>query len=201
MINGALAAIAAAMAINLVGCASTAPVSGSTHNAVSTEVTSVQYGRIEDIQQVATAPNYAAGALIGGALGLLVTANHSGASQVAGTVAGAGLGALVAKETAGSAEKFTVRLVNNSTMDIVTENQDIQLGDCVAVEQRQHVNIRRVSSVMCSTPASDPAYHSMNNSVLQESAQCQEAKLELLNATTADQTDIGYKKMRAFCES
>jgi outer membrane lipoprotein SlyB len=185
------------LAITLVSCASTDPMTGSTRNQIIT----VQYGRIENIQQVAMAPDYGAGALIGGALGLLATATHSGASQVAATAAGAGLGALVAKETAGSAEKFTVRLVNNSTIDIVTENQDIQLGDCVSVEQGQHANIRRVSSVMCSTPTSDPAYHSMNNAAVQESAQCLEAKQELMKATTVEQTDIGYKKMRAFCES
>ncbi len=197
MIKSAASAFCAAMALTLVGCASTDPVTGSTRN----EVISVQYGRIENIQQLAMAPNYGTGALIGGALGLLATATHSGASQVAGTAAGAGLGALIAKETAGSAEKFTVRLVNNSTIDIVTENQDIQLGDCVSVEQGQHANIRRVSAVMCSTHPSDPAYQTMNNSAVQESAQCLQAKQELMKATTVEQTDIGYKKMRAFCES
>jgi len=201
MINRALFAIAAGMAITLVGCASTEPARDSARNAVGNEVISVQYGRIEDIQRVEMAPNYASGALIGGALGLLATATHSGASQIAGTAVGAGLGALVAKETAGSVEKLTVRLVNNSTIEMVTENQDIQLGDCVAVEQGRHANIRRVSSVMCSTPPSDPAYQSMNNSAVQESAQCLEVKQELLKATTVEQTDIGYKKMRAFCES
>lgn len=197
MTKRVLTAVSASLAIALVGCASTDPMTGSTRN----EIISVQYGRIENIQQVAMAPDYGAGALIGGALGLLATATHSGASQVAGAAVGAGLGALVAKETAGSAEKFTVRLVNNSTIDIVTENQDIALGDCVAVEQGQHANIRRVSSVMCSTPPSDPAYQSMNDSAVQESAECQAAKRELLNATTTEQTEIGYKKMRAFCES
>ena len=197
MTKRVITALSATLAIALVGCASTDPMTGSTRN----EIISVQYGRIENIQQVAMAPSYGAGALIGGALGLLATATHSGASQVAATAAGAGLGALVAKETAGSAEKFTVRLVNNSTIDIVTENQDIQLGDCVSVEQGQHANIRRVSSVMCTTPASDPAYPTMNTSALQESSECQAAKQELLKATTTEQTDISYKKMRAFCES
>lgn len=197
MTNRVVTVLTATLALTLVGCASTDPVTGSTRN----EVISVQYGRIENIQQVAMAPNYGAGALIGGALGLLATATHSGASQVAGAAAGAGLGALVARETAGSAEKFTVRLVNNSTIDIVTENQDIQLGDCVSIEQGQHANIRRVSSVMCSTPSSDPAYNTMNTSAVQESAECHTAKQELLKATTTEQTDISYKKMRAFCES
>ena len=185
------------VAITLVGCASTDPVTHTPRN----EIVSVQYGRIENIQQVAMAPDYGAGAVIGGALGLLATSTRSGASQVAGAAAGAGLGALVARETAGSAEKFMVRLVNNSTIDIVTENQDLALGDCVSIEQGQHANIRRVSTVMCSTPASDPAYQPMNNSAVQESAQCLQAKQELMQATTMEQTDIGYKKMRAFCES
>ncbi len=197
MTNKIRTAVSTALALTLIGCASTDPATGSTRNAVI----SVQYGRVENIQQVAMAPNYGAGALIGGALGLLATATHSGASQVAGAAAGAGLGALVSKETAGSADKFTVRLVNNSTIDIVTENQDIQLGDCVSIEQGQHANIRRVSSVMCSTPVSDPAFQTMNSSAEKESSECQTAKLELLKATTSEQTDIGYKKMRAFCES
>ncbi len=197
MINRLLPIFSTTLAITLVGCASTDPATGSTRN----EIISVQYGRIENIQQVAMAPDYGAGALIGGALGLLATATHSGASQVAGTVAGAGLGALVAKETAGSAQKFTVRLVNNSTIDIVTENQALALGDCVSVEQGQQANIRRVSSVMCSTPPSDPAYPAMNNSAVQESQECQEVKRELLNATTEQATSIAYKKMQAFCES
>jgi outer membrane lipoprotein SlyB len=197
MSNKVLTALSAALAITLVGCASTDPTTGATRN----EVISVQYGRVENVQQVAMAPNYGAGALIGGALGLLATATHSGASQVAGAAAGAGLGALISKETAGSAEKFTVRLVNNSTIDIVTENQDIQLGDCASVEQGQHANIRRVSSVMCSTPASDPAYPSINASAVKESQECQEVKRELLNATTEQATSIAYKKMQAFCQS
>jgi outer membrane lipoprotein SlyB len=200
MPNKLTAVLSATLAIALVGCASTEPVAQST-NSMSNASIAVQYGRIENIEQVALAPDYGAGALVGGALGLLATANRSGASQVAGVAAGAGLGALIAQEAAGSAEKFTVRLISNSTIDIVSEIQDLALGDCVSIEQGQHANIRRVSSVMCLTSPSDPAYQPMNNSVVAESAQCLQAKQELMNATTMEQTDIGYKKMRAFCES
>jgi len=189
--------LSAVFASTLVGCASTDPATGSTRN----EVISIQYGRIENIEQVAMAPSYGAGALIGGALGLLATATHSGASQVAGAAAGAGLGALIAKDTAGSGEKYTVRLVNNNTIDIVTENQDIQLGDCVAVEQGQHVNLRRVSPVMCTTPSADPAYPAINAAAVKESQECQAVKRELLNATTEQAVSIAYKKMQALCQS
>jgi hypothetical protein len=192
-----LSLLSATLVASLVGCASTDPVTGSAPN----EVISVQYGTVENIQQVAMAPDYGAGSVIGGALGLLATMGHSGASQVGGAVVGAGLGALVAKETAGNGVKFTVRLVNNSTIDIVTENQSIALGDCVSIEQGQHANIRRVSSVMCTTPPSDPAYAPMNAANVQESQECQAVKRELLNATTEQATNIAYKKMHAFCES
>ncbi len=197
MANRLFSVLSVTLAAALVGCASTDPVTGSAPN----EIISVQYGTVENIQQVAMAPDYGAGSVIGGALGLLATMGHSGASQVGGAVVGAGLGALVAKETAGTGVKFTVRLVNNSTIDIVTENQSIALGDCVSIEQGQHANIRRVSSVMCTTPPSDPAFAPMNAANVQESQECQEVKRELLNATTEQATNIAYKKMHAFCES
>ncbi|MEZ5503548.1 MAG: hypothetical protein R3E50_13155 [Halioglobus sp.] len=190
-------ALAAAFAVTLVGCSSTDPMTGSTRN----EIITVQYGTVENIQQVTMSPDYGAGSLIGGALGLLATSTHSAASQVGGALGGAALGALVAKETAGSGEKFTVRLVNNSTIDIVTENQAIQIGDCVAVEQGKQANIRRISPVMCNTPATDPAYPAMNAAAQKESQECLEVKQQLLKATTEQEADVAYKKMRAFCES
>jgi hypothetical protein len=194
---GALTILSSALVSALIGCASTDPMIGSPRN----EVIAVQYGTVLNVQQVDMAPNTGTGAVIGGALGLLAASSGSTATQVGGAAAGAGLGALVAHETAGSAEKFTVRLVNNNTIDIVTEDQDIRAGDCVSVEQGRHANIRRVSSVMCSTAPSHPAYQSMNTSNRAESSECHEAKQQLLQATTSEQTDIGYKKMRALCES
>ena len=205
MVHRALAVLSSGLAVTLFGCAGTDPMTGSmpgeTTEYSSNVVMSVQYGTVENVQQVAQAPDNGAGALVGGALGLLATVTHSGASQVAGAVAGAGLGALVAKETVGTAEKYTVRLVSNSTIDIVTEDQNIQLGDCVAVEQGRHANIRRVSSVMCTTKHTDPAFEPINAAAVKASSDCQQAKQDLLKASTMEQTDIGYKKMRAFCES
>lgn len=197
MTNRMLSVLSAALVASLAGCAGTDPMTGSTRN----QIIAVQYGTVENIQQVAMSPDYGAGSLIGGALGLLATSGHSGASQVGGAVAGAGLGALIAKETAGTGEKFTIRLVNNNTIDIVTENQNIQMGDCVSIEQGQHANIRRVSSVMCTTPASHPAYPAMNAANVLESQECQDVKRELLNAKTEQETSIAYKKMQAFCQS
>ena len=189
--------LSATLVLALAGCASTDPDTGSASNQVIT----VQYGTLESVVQVDMAPSYAKDSVIGGALGLLVASTGSTGEQVGGAVIGAGLGALVAKETAGKAQRYTVRLVNGNTIAIVTEHHDLVAGDCVSVEQGKHANIRRVSPVMCSTPASHPAYAPMHSAVSQESAECHAAKQELMKASTEQQTDIGYRKMRAFCES
>jgi outer membrane lipoprotein SlyB len=189
--------VPAILATALFGCASTDPYTGSSRN----EVISVQYGTLENVEQVAMSPSYGKDAAIGGGLGLLAGSSGSTATQVGAAAAGALIGAFVAKESAGTADRYTVSLVNGSTVVIVTEHHDLVAGDCVSIEQGRHANIRRVSPVMCSTPSSHPAYGAMHSATQQESAQCEAAKDDLLKATTEQQTDIGYRKMRALCES
>lgn len=186
------------LAIALAGCAnmSTDPETGSSRNTLI----SVAYGTVEHVQLVQMKPNYAEGSLIGGALGLLAASGYSSGSQALGAVAGAGLGALVSKETAGTANQYTIMLVNGSTVSVVTDQQDIDPGDCVSVEQGDHTNIRRVSSAMCNTPPSHPAYPEMHASVQQLSSDCANAKQQLLAAKTEQETNIAYKKMQALCD-
>jgi len=184
------------LAVVLTGCASTDPGTGSTRNSLI----SVAYGTVQNVQQVQMKPDYAAGSLIGGALGLLAASGYSSGSQALGAAAGAGLGALISKETAGTANQYTILLVNGSTVSVVTDQRDIDAGDCVSVEQGDHTNIRRVSSAMCNTPTSHPAYPDMNASVQQISADCATAKQQLLKASTEQETNIAYKKMQALCD-
>ncbi len=188
----------AVMALILTGCAdmSTDPGTGSSRNSLI----SVAYGTVQNVQQVQMKPDYAAGSLIGGALGLLASSHYSAGSQALGAAAGAGLGALISKETAGTANQYTIMLVNGNTVSVVTDQRDIDAGDCVSVEQGDHTNIRRVSSAMCNTPPSHPAYPEMNASVQQISADCAAAKQLLLKAATEQETNIAYKKMQALCD-
>ena len=188
----------ALLAIFLTGCAnmSTDPGTGSTRNSLI----AVAYGTVENVQPVKMKANYAEGSIIGGALGLLASSHYSTGSQVLGTAAGAGLGALVSKETAGTANQFTINLVNGTTVSVVTDQKDIDAGDCVSVEQGEHANIRRVSSSFCNTPASHPAYADMHAHVQRVSADCAVAKQQLLKATTEQETNIAYKKMQALSD-
>ncbi|MCP5122639.1 MAG: hypothetical protein H6984_09225 [Pseudomonadales bacterium] len=185
-------------AVMLTGCAnmSTDPGTGSSRNSLIT----VAYGTVQNVQQVQMKPNYAEGSLIGGALGLLAASGYSSGSQALGAAAGAGLGALVSKETAGTANQYTIMLVNGNTVSVVTDQKEIDVGDCVSVEQGDHTNIRRVSAAMCNTPPSHPAYPDMNASVVQISSDCATAKQQLLKAATEQETNIAYKKMQALCD-
>ena len=186
------------LTVSLAGCAnmSTDPSTGSSRNSLI----AVSYGIVQNVQQVQMKPNYAEGSLIGGALGLLAASGYSTGSQALGAAAGAGLGALISKETAGTANQYTIRLASGNTVSVVTDQKEIDAGDCVSIEQGDHTNIRRVSSAMCNTPATHPAYPDMNTSVQQDSSDCAAAKQQLLKATTSEETDIGYKKMQALCD-
>jgi hypothetical protein len=178
------------------GCAATDPGTGSTRG----EVISVVYGTVMQIEQVQMDPKYGTGALVGGGLGLAAASRRSGTTQAGAAIAGALIGAMIQKSQAGTADKYTVRLNNGGTIQIVTEHHDIRSGDCVSVEQGKHANLRRVSPIMCGSPQAHPDYQDMHEANVEESEECLATKQELLAATTETDADLAYKKMRAFCE-
>jgi outer membrane lipoprotein SlyB len=180
----------------LAGCAATDPGTGSTRG----EVITVDYGTVMQVEQVQMDPKYGTGALVGGGLGLAAASRRSGTTQAGAAIAGALIGAMIQKSKAGTADKYTVRLNNGGTIQIVTEHHDIKSGDCVSVEQGKHANIRRVSPIMCGSPQSHPDYQEMHEANVEESEECLATKQALLAATTEQEADLAYKKMRAFCE-
>ena len=87
--------------------------------------------------------------------------------------------------------------MDGGVIKISTEQQDIRIGDCVAVELGPHANIRRVSTIHCETKkqtASPPPHH-------QSAADnCLKAKNELASAQTDDEVNNAIKKVRILCE-
>lgn len=180
----------------LAGCAATDPSTGTTRNTVI----SVEYGTVQQVEQVNLDAKTTSGALVGGGVGLLAASGGTGVQQAGAAAVGALIGAMIQKHRAGTGDRFTVLLNNGSTIQMVTEHHDIAVGDCVSVEQGKHANIRRVSPVMCNTSASNPGYAVMHAANVTESEECLAVKEELMAATTEAQADLAYKKMRAFCE-
>jgi outer membrane lipoprotein SlyB len=191
-----LLAVAAAAAL-LSACAATDPMTGSTTGSLI----AVEYGTVQQVQAVKMKASYGKDALIGGGLGLAAASTASSTTQAGAALAGALIGAFIGKETAGTADQYTVQLVNGNTVSIVTEHHDINAGDCVAVEQGEHANIRRVSPQMCTSQTPHTTYPDTHAAVQQQSADCLTAKQELLKATTEQETSVGYQKMKAFCGS
>jgi hypothetical protein len=159
----------------------------------------IQYGRIEQVQQVQLKASYGTGTLLGGGLGALAASGHSTTSALLAGAGGALLGALVSRERAGTAEQYTVRLVNGNTVAIVSEAHDLETGDCVAVEQGKHANLRRVNPQMCDTKSPATSYPQVHAAVQRVSADCAAAKEEMLKATTEQETRLAYQKMKALC--
>jgi len=180
----------------LAGCAATDPSTGTSRNTII----SVEYGTVQQVEQVNLDAKATSGALVGGGVGLLAASGGTGVQQAGAAAVGALIGAMIQKHRAGTGDRFTVLLTNGSTIQMITEHHDIAVGDCVSVEQGKHANIRRVSPVMCNTAASNPGYAVMHAANVTESEECLAVKEELMAATTEAQADLAYKKMRAFCE-
>ena len=183
----------------LAGCASYGGT-GSRENTVI----SVQYGTIQSIESVAMDSKVGTGAAVGGALGLAAASRRSTGTQVGVAAAGALIGALVQNQRAANskAEQYNILLNSGANVAIVTEHHDLEVGDCVAVEQGRHANLRRVSPVMCGSMgnASHPEYSDLHEANMKEANECEQVKQELLNATTEEQVNVAYQKMRALCE-
>ena len=168
---------------------------------------SVQYGVVQSVQEVQASANTGGGAALGGLAGLAAAAGTGGSrnQQLAGAAGGALLGGLIANQRAANQRlmQHTVRLNNGSSVAVVTEHQNIAVGDCVAVEQGRHANIRRVSSVMCNDLAdtSRPAYTSTHQANVREAEECEQAKREVLNAQTEEAIRLAHMRMRALCEN
>jgi outer membrane lipoprotein SlyB len=181
----------------LAGCAGTTPFTDSGVNSLI----DIQYGTIEQVQEVQLKANYGSGVLLGGGIGALATMHYSAGTQALAAVGGALLGALVAKERAGTAEQYTVHLVNGSTVSIVSEAHNLVAGDCVAVEQGKHANLRRVDPQMCNTPSPEATYPQAHAAEQQSAVDCDTAKQDMLKATTEQEATVDYQKMKALCSS
>ena len=168
---------------------------------------SVEYGVVQKVNEVRAESNTARGSVLGGLAGLAVAAGTGGSrnQQVAGAAGGALLGGLIANQRAANQrlKQHTVRLNSGASVAVTTDHHNIVVGDCVAVEQGRHANIRRVSSVMCNdlAEASRPGYAPVHQANIREAEECEQAKREVLNAQTEEAIRLANMRMRALCEN
>jgi outer membrane lipoprotein SlyB len=157
------------------------------------QAVTINYGIVTSVSTVQKDARHAGGAVTGGLVGALIgPRRHRGARIVAGAAVGA---AVQGASTSGTLQQYSVELVNGGTSIVSTEQTDIRTGDCVAVEQGQYSNIRRVGTVNCdgTGPNQPPQHH------VAISESCDKAKTELANAETDDTVNLAVTKVRVLC--
>jgi outer membrane lipoprotein SlyB len=168
----------------------------------------VQYGRITNVQAttVTDSTSRAVGTLVGGGIGLATGSGQSGSNRalrgIGGAAAGRGVGSLAGRS---QAFEYTVLVGGTTTVRIVSDQAGKRIGDCVAVEQGQFSNIRLVADSRCApaaqaapakkaAPAPAPAAADV-----QQATACEQAKDQVLAASTDEEFNVAERRMRLLC--
>jgi outer membrane lipoprotein SlyB len=142
------------------------------------------------------------GVLIGGAVGAAATSSKKSSSRHWRNAAiGATVGGAIGASNRAMGRQYSVRTNDGTIIQIVTEQTEIRVDDCVYVEEAGgRANIRRAPQTACE-PSSQAV---MNDPVIQEelqeeAAECAAAKDALLAAETDEEIDRAVRKIKILC--
>jgi outer membrane lipoprotein SlyB len=172
--------------------------------------TRVQYGRITAVAPTTVTDNTArnVGTIVGGGVGLATGGGQSGSNRALRTAVGATAGRQVGNlATRSQAFEYTVLIGGTNTIRIVSDQAGKRVGDCVSIEQGQFANIRLVPDSRCAppparaaapaaTPAPAPAADAAD---VQAATACEQAKQQVLDATTDEAFTLAERRMRLLC--
>jgi len=199
-INPRLLALSCIVTLAATGCASQG---GESRDSLDSTI-AVNYGTVSTVTPVKLKSNASRNATVGGLAGLLTQARGSGSERLVGAAIGAAVGGIATKVAEGDnmANSFVIELTGGSTVKVVTEQQNIAVGDCVAVETGRHTNLRRVSQTQCnpprqSHPTIDPQISQHEQG---EANACHQAKEELLKARTEADINALTRKVQVICD-
>lgn len=164
--------------------------------------TTVQHGRVTSARQVdLTSGAVPGGALVGGTLGLLSASGKSSSKKARNAIIGAAAGGAIAGASQGSRHGmlYEVDLGSGSKVQVVSDQREIQLGDCVAVERAgDTANVRRVSAAYCDK-TNAAAVAAVAAESREEAEECLAAKQQLVDATTTEAADLAARKISLLC--
>jgi len=163
----------------------------------------IQYGVVVASSYVQEKSNAGKGALIGGAIGLYSGKGKSSGTKFRRTAAGAAVGGATASAVQGDREarQYEVR-TNSGTVIIISDQTEIQVDDCVIVENpgTTNANIRRVANTYCD-PASAEVVAELQDEMLEEADECAAAKRELTGAESEEEVDQLLRKISILCDT
>ncbi|MCP4467808.1 MAG: hypothetical protein GY887_10300 [Halieaceae bacterium] len=161
----------------------------------------VTVGTVESSAPVQLQSNSGRNALIGGALGWALARNKSSGTQAAAALGGAALGGggTAASEGKNTAMQYTIRTSAGSAIQVITDQTEIRIGDCVLVEESgNNTNVRRKDPAMC-RPTSNQVMSQVQGELQDDADQCHQAKQRLFNAKTPDEVEVARQVMEILC--
>lgn len=164
---------------------------------------SIQHGVVTGGRQVdLNSGAVPSGAVVGGALGLASAKGKKSSKKTRNTLIGAVAGSAIAGRAQGDTRGmiYDVKLGGNGgVMQIVTDQREIRIGDCVAVERAgDTANLRRVSDAYCEE-ANARAVAEIADESAEEAEECYAAKTAVVNASTVEEAELAAVKMRLLC--
>jgi hypothetical protein len=183
--------VALAVTLALIGCESQSFRVG--------QRTSVQFGTVRNVEQVPLQSDAPAGAIVGGTLGLISSGGGRNAPRnaILGAALGAGATAVAQGDRTGIA--YTVEMLDGATTRIISNQSEIRVGDCVAIERVGDTNnIRREPKAYCERE-NQQAVQAVQQQSEAAAAHCEAAKEELVKASTPEAVDSASRKVNLLC--
>ena len=172
---------------------------------------SVQTGVVVGAQAVDLQSEAGRGAVVGGIVGYAATSSNQRSSRRArNSFLGALAGAAIARGAEGNLNgmQFTVETGPGARTTVVTDQTEIQVGDCVNVEQAGTgtANVRRVSQSLCDALFSgtlkeeSEEYKEIQEYMVVEADRCLQAKERMMEAETDEAFEVAMRRVEFFCD-
>jgi len=163
--------------------------------------TTVQFGTVRQVEQVPLQSDAAAGALVGGTIGLMSSTGHrapAARNAILGAAIGGGVTAAAQGDRTGTA--YSVAMLDGSTVRIISDQREIRVGDCVAIERvGETSNIRREPAAYCAG-GNQQAVDAVRKDTEEAASRCEAAKEELVKASTPEAVDTATRKVQLLCD-
>ncbi|MGI9235464.1 MAG: hypothetical protein ACR2RD_17660, partial [Woeseiaceae bacterium] len=146
-------------------------------------------------------------ALVGGAFGAAIGGSSSSRKRNQSAALGAIIGSAAARNQRSPGRRYTVNLIDGSSVQIATEQMEMQMGDCVFIEEsvggrnnRSRTNIRRAPGTACE-PETQPILRDRDVAAeLQGDATlCFNARQELADADEDEAFDRAVRRVKLLC--
>jgi outer membrane lipoprotein SlyB len=166
--------------------------------------TTVKMGVIDKAVSVTlqnTGDDAGKGAVIGGVIGYNLGSGKSQSKKRRHAVIGGVVGAAAGSSGTDPGMEYTVKLVDGSTVVVISDQVHMKAGDCVSIEQvKNSTNIREQDPVACNPAAKEVlADPQVQDELAEDADECAQAKQELLNAKTTEAVEMASTKARILC--